>query len=101
MTNLQAIRLIDDKMIRWKYEEMTRCQDDDMAWWHCDIVTSKAKVAKDCQKMANIGKNCQTVAKIDLSDKKFIKVAKNLWEMPKVAKKIPKSAQRGLNLPTV
>ena len=41
------------------------------------------------------------MAKVDLSDKKFINVAKNLREQPKAAKKIPKSAQRGLNLPRV
>ena len=51
--------------------------------------------------MSNSGKNCQKVAKVDFSDKKFIRVAKSLKEQPKVAKKILKSAKRGLNLPTV
>ena len=49
MTNLQAFRLTDDKIMRWQYEEMTRWHDDKMAWWHGDMVTSKAKVSKSCQ----------------------------------------------------
>ena len=47
----------DDKMIRWKYEEMTRWQDDKMAWWLGDMVTSKAKIAKNSKSCQGLPEN--------------------------------------------
>ena len=48
-----------------------------MAWWHCDMVTSKAKVAKDCKKMANIGKNWFKGQKGPKSSQMFVRAAKS------------------------
>ena len=91
-------------MIRWKYEEMIRCQDDKMAWWHGDMVASEAKVTKNVQnlpriakKMADIDKNCQKVATVDLSDKKFIKVATSCQKIAKFAQNCQRLPKHGKN----
>ena len=83
---------------------MKRWQDDYMDWWHGDMVISKAKVAKNFQKLPRIAKkwltlakNCQKLATVDLSDKKFIKVAKSLWEQPNDTKICPKLSRVAKN----
>ena len=80
LTNLQAIRLTDEKgtgcqddlMTRWQDDKMTRWQDDKMTWWH-----GLPKFAKMCQMLPKGAKRFENMAKVAQSSQKLTKDAKS------------------------